>query len=116
VQAHVLVPLGGSGVTPDDVYARRISAGWVFPSENLHHFLATLTLGDMHDDQEHPDPLDISDCECAFFFANLDRAPDEWGRLSDFDQETCQSKFSMSVFPRTPSTTGMTIRTSETES
>ncbi len=92
MQVHVTVPLAGSGATPDDVYARRIYAGWVFPPEDLRHLKVTLTKGFMKDDLEHPDPADLSDCECAFFWLNVNRAPDEWGRLADFDQETCQSE------------------------
>jgi uncharacterized repeat protein (TIGR01451 family) len=79
-QVHVTVPLAGSGATPDDVYARKIYTGWVFPSEGLRHLKATLNLMDLHDDKE---PAGF-DGELTFFWLNLDRAPDEWIRLSDF--------------------------------
>jgi uncharacterized repeat protein (TIGR01451 family) len=80
MQLHVAVPLDGTGITPDDVYARRINAGWVFPAENLRHLKLTLNLMDLHDDKEPPG----FDCECTFFWMNVDRAPGgEWIRLSD---------------------------------
>jgi uncharacterized repeat protein (TIGR01451 family) len=80
MQLHVAVPLDGTGVTPDDVYARRINAGWVFPAENLRHLKLTLNLMDLHDDKEPPG----FDCECTFFWMNVDRAPGgEWIRLAD---------------------------------
>lgn len=79
-QLHVEVPLAGSGATPDDVYARKIYAGWVFPPENLKHLKLTLNKMDLHDDLEP----DFFDCECTFFWMNVDRAPDEWIRLADF--------------------------------
>ena len=80
VQVNVRIPLADSGVIPDDVYARKIYAGWVFPSENLKHLKLTLNKMDLHDDLEP----DFFDCECTFFWMNVDRAPDEWIRLSDF--------------------------------
>ena len=83
-QLKVTVPLAGSGATPDDVYARRIFAGWLEPSADLHHFSVTLTDGIMHEDE---DPAG-SDCECQFFWINVDAAADEWTRLDGFDVPT----------------------------
>jgi len=81
---HVQVPLAGSGVTPDDVYARKISVGWVYPPDPpLRRFKLTLNRMDLHEDHE----TDPGDCECTFFWMNVDRAPDdEWIRLVDFAQ------------------------------
>ncbi len=82
---HVTVPLAGSGVTPDDVYARHIYAGWVFPPDQpLRHFKVTLTRMHLNDDNE----VDPGDCECTFFWMNVDRAPNEWVRLVDFEIPT----------------------------
>ena len=87
---HVKIPLAGSGVEPDDVYARRIYAGWLFPSANVRHFRLTLDKMDLHEDME----LDPGNCACTFFWMNVDRAlrpstasagpEDEWIRLSTF--------------------------------
>jgi uncharacterized repeat protein (TIGR01451 family) len=54
--------------------------GWVFPAEGLHHLKLTLNKMDLHDDMD-PDP---GDCECTFFWMNVDRAPNAWIRLSTF--------------------------------
>jgi uncharacterized repeat protein (TIGR01451 family) len=78
-QLQVVVPLDGSGATPDDVYARKIKAGWVFPAENLRHLKLTLNKMDLHTDKEPPG----FDCECTFFWMNVDRAGGEWIRLAD---------------------------------
>jgi len=79
---HVTIPLAGSGVTPDDVYARKIYIGWnVPPTTPLRHFRVTLNKMDLHDDKE----ADPGDCECTFFWMNVDRSPEnEWIRLVDF--------------------------------
>jgi uncharacterized repeat protein (TIGR01451 family) len=80
-QIHVTVPLAGSGVSADDVYARKINAGWVFPAETLKHLKLTLNRMDLHDDHE----TDPGDCECTFFWMNVDKAPsNEWIRLSTY--------------------------------
>jgi uncharacterized repeat protein (TIGR01451 family) len=79
-QVHVTIPLAGSGVSPDDVYARKIYAGWVFPPEGLRHLKLTLNRMFLDDD----DDTDPGDCECSFFWMNVGQAPDEWIRLSDF--------------------------------
>jgi len=77
---EVEIPLDGSGVTPEDKYARRIYTGWIFPSEGLRHLKLTLNKMDLHSDKD----IDPGDCECTFFFMSVDRAPDEWIRLSTF--------------------------------
>ncbi len=82
-QVHVHVPLAGTNVTPDDVLARKILAGWAFPSNGLTHVTAKLTLGVLHDDQ---DPG--GDCECSFFWVNVDKSPDEWFRLTPYEVPT----------------------------
>jgi uncharacterized repeat protein (TIGR01451 family) len=79
LQLHARIPLEGSGATPDDVYARKIYTGWIFPAEDLKHLKLTLTRMHLHDD----DDVDPGDCECTFFWMNVDRAPNEWIRLSD---------------------------------
>ncbi len=82
---HVTIPLEGSGVGPVDVYARKIYAGWVFPPDPpLRHFRLTLTRMHLHDDNE----TDPGDCECTFFWMNVDRSHNEWFRLVDFEIPT----------------------------
>jgi len=80
IQIHVTIPLAGSGASPDDVYARKIYAGWVFPPEGLRHLKLTLNRMFLDDD----DDTDPGDCECSFFWMNVGQAPDEWIRLADF--------------------------------
>jgi hypothetical protein len=76
---HVTVPLAGSGITPADVYARRIRVGWPSPPDNLHHIQLTLDSMLVRDDM---DPF--GDGELSFFWFNLGRASQhEWIRLSD---------------------------------
>ncbi|TLZ53302.1 MAG: DUF11 domain-containing protein [Methanobacteriota archaeon] len=77
---HVTVPLAGSGATPEDVYARRIYVGWIYPPSDLRHFSLSLNKMDLHDDMD----LDPGDCECSFFWFNVNRAPNEWIRMSTF--------------------------------
>jgi hypothetical protein len=77
---HVTIPLAGSGATPDDVYARKIYTGWVFPPASLRHLTVTLNQMDLHDDMD----TDPGDCECTFFWMNVDRAAAEWIRMSTF--------------------------------
>lgn len=79
-QFNVSVPLAGSGATPDDVYARRIYVGWVYPPSDLRHFTLSLNKMDLHDDQD-PDPWD---CDCSFFWFNVNRASNEWIRMSTY--------------------------------
>ena len=77
---HVTIPLGGTGATPDDVYARKIYAGWVYPPNDLHHIKLTLNKMILHDDYD----TDPGDCECSFFWMNVDKASNSWIRLSSF--------------------------------
>lgn len=77
---HVSVPLSGTGATPDDVYARKIYAGWVYPPNALHHLKLTLNKMDLHDDRD----TDPGDCECSFFWMNVDKASNSWIRLSSY--------------------------------
>ncbi len=78
---HVKVDLRNSGVQPEDVYARRIYSGWVFPHEGLQRFQVTLNRMVLQEDHE----WDPGDCECTFFWMNVDRAlGNEWIRLVDF--------------------------------
>src|SRR6185436_2917325 len=79
-QVHVTIPLAGSGVSPDDVYARQIDAGWVFPHDGVRHLKLTLNRMFLDDD----DDTDPGDCQCSFFWMNVGQAPNEWIRLSDF--------------------------------
>ncbi len=79
-QFNVSVPLAGSSATPDDVYARRIYVGWVYPPSDLRHFTLSLNKMDLHDDQD-PDPWD---CDCSFFWFNVNRASNEWIRMSTY--------------------------------
>ncbi len=76
------VPLLGTGVTPESVYARKIDAGWVGGSPPpLRRFRVTLNQMDLHNDHD-PDP---GDGELSFFWMNINRAGDnEWIRLADF--------------------------------
>ena len=84
MQLHVHVPLAGTGATPDDVLARKIYAGWVYPSEGLKHITASLKLGVLHEDMD----LDPGDCECSFFYVNVDKSADEWFRLTPYQIPT----------------------------
>lgn len=78
---HVVVPLAGTGVAPEEVYARKIYAGWVGGLQpELRHFKVTLKRMDLHDDQD----IDPGDGELSFFWMNVNRADREWIRLSDF--------------------------------
>jgi uncharacterized repeat protein (TIGR01451 family) len=86
VQVHVHVPLAGTGVTPDRVYARRITAGWIYPPNGLKHINVKLTKIDLHQDTE---PAGF-DCECSFWWMNVNRSPNEWFRLVGFDIPTLE--------------------------
>lgn len=84
---HVKIQLQGSGVAPEDIYARKILAGWVFP-DPVRHLSVTLNKMELHDKHEFPG----ADGELSFFWVNLNRGADEWVRLSDFEmpeQEDC---------------------------
>jgi hypothetical protein len=83
---QVQVNLQGSGITPEDVYSRKIVAGWVYPpAEPLPHLSLKLDKLDLHEDLE----LDPFDAEMTFWWMGVDRAPnDEWYRLVDFEIPT----------------------------
>jgi uncharacterized repeat protein (TIGR01451 family) len=89
-EVEVVIPLSGSGVAPTAVYARRIYVGWIFPPDNPHHLKVTLNKMILHDDMdtETLDPFDVSGCECTFFWMGVDKSPNEWYRLSNFDVPT----------------------------
>jgi hypothetical protein len=80
---HVKVPLKGTNVSPSDVYARRIFVGWK-ESQPARHFRITLQKIKLHEDME----LDPTDCECTFFWMSVDRAPNRWFRLVDYQIPT----------------------------
>ena len=103
--AKVTVPLGGTGVPGDAVYARRIDAGWVFPAVNPvtasadapKRLRVTVDQMDLYNDEDDS-AVTSNDGELTMFWANLDRAKvreavdpslppvldREWIRLSDF--------------------------------
>jgi len=84
VSIQVLVPLYDSGIHPEDVYARKILTGWIFEgNQDLHHFQITLNKMDLHDDKDT-----IGDCECTFFWVSIDKAPNEWHRIVDYEIPT----------------------------
>jgi uncharacterized protein DUF11 len=82
---HVRVPLEGSGVSPAEVYARKIVAGWVSPpSVPLQHLSVRLDRMDLHITKD-PSLLCSDDSELTFMWANLAPAPEtEWIRLADY--------------------------------
>ena len=83
-KVRVTVPLAGSGIAPDDVYARKIYAGWVDAPVRIRHF--RVTLDRMHLILNNEDDSLLGgedDCECAWFWMNVDRAGGEWIRLAD---------------------------------
>lgn len=85
-QLNVSVDL--TGVAADEVYARKIYAGWVTPADSLRRFVVSLDQMDLHEDHEVEFSLG-GDCECTFFYLNLDKSADEWFRLADWWEETC---------------------------
>jgi len=85
-QVLVTVPLAGRrGITPDDVYARRIFAGWTRSPLPLRRLRVTVESLTLVDDMDH-DGLTVGsdDCECAWFWTSVDKAPEKVRRLSDF--------------------------------
>lgn len=80
---HVRVPLAGTGAAPEDIYARKIDAGWVGGAQPpLRRFRVTLNQMDLHDDH---DDVPFNQGELSFFWMNINRAADgEWIRLADF--------------------------------
>lgn len=87
-QLNVVVPLAGTGIAADEVYARKIYTGWVYPAESLRHFVVTLDQMDLHEDHEVEFSLG-GDCECTFFYVNIDKSAAEWFRLADWWEEAC---------------------------
>lgn len=87
---RVRVDLSGSGAPDAAVYARRIYAGWVFPpSPPLRHFRVALNEMDLENDKDR----DPGDCECTFFWLNVNTAEaqgnpveNEWIRLQDYTE------------------------------
>jgi hypothetical protein len=89
---RVALPLEGSGAADDDVYAQRITAGWVFPPDPpLRHFAVSLEHMDLHEDHD-PIPIEppTTAGEMSFFWMGVDGAANEWERLSDWDSPTSQ--------------------------
>jgi hypothetical protein len=81
---HVLVPLDGSGVGDLETYARRIVAGWIDPPDSpLAHLRMTLDGVNVHSSGDGG-IIASDDGELTFFFANVDRASDEWLRVADY--------------------------------
>jgi uncharacterized repeat protein (TIGR01451 family) len=81
MQLHVAEHLAGFG--PEETLARKIYAGWAYPPTGLKHITAKLTRGVLHDSQDV-----LSNCECSFFWVNVDRSPDEWYRLTPYEIPT----------------------------
>jgi hypothetical protein len=91
----VSIDLSLSGVTPDDVYARKIYIGWsVAPTAPIRHFRLTLNKAKLFDDHRSQGEgfgdvrVGDEDCACSFVWMNLDRAPHEWFRLTGYDLPT----------------------------
>jgi uncharacterized repeat protein (TIGR01451 family) len=87
-KVHARIPLAESGISPSDVYSRTIYAGWmrrnVVP-QSLRHFRVHVDAMHLIVDKDEELVGEINnDCECTFFWVNVDRAPNEWLRLSDF--------------------------------
>ena len=78
--AQVSIPLGGSEIEPDAVYARHIYAGWITaPNPVLEHRRVTLTSMDLYKDHD-----ELGSGELTFMWANIDRAKLPWIRLADY--------------------------------
>lgn len=82
-RVHVKIPLKGTGVSPSDVYARKIFVGWR-ETQPARHFRITLQKIRLHDDMD----LGPGGCECSFFWMSVDRAPNRWFRLADYQIPT----------------------------
>lgn len=79
--ARVTVPLFGSGAQPTDIYARRIVLAWdEAPQQPVYQYRLTLDQMDLHEDHD----ADPGDCECEFFWMNVDKAEIAWIRLADY--------------------------------
>jgi uncharacterized repeat protein (TIGR01451 family) len=85
---QVTVDLSGTGIQPEDIYSRKIVAGWVYPPVNpLPHLSLDLTRLDLEED--HEIDLPFVDAEFTFWWMGIDRAPvDEWYRLVNFEIPT----------------------------
>ncbi len=83
---RAVVDLRGSGATPQDVYARHITAGWVFPTAApMRHLQLRLDQMDLHNDHE----ASGFNGEFSFLWMNVNRSTqDEWYRLVNFDIPT----------------------------
>ena len=77
---HVKIPLAGTGIAPSAKYTRRIYTGWLYPQEGLKHLKLTLNKMNLHNDMEDG----WGDCQCTFFWMNVNRASNEWIRMSTF--------------------------------
>jgi hypothetical protein len=83
-QVLVDIRLDLTSATPDDAYARRIYVGWAAPPRPLRHLRLTINSMKMNDDLDHDSLTPGSDdCECAWFWTTVDKAPQEVIRLSD---------------------------------
>jgi hypothetical protein len=82
---RVTAPLANSGAAPQDVYSRRLIAGWVFPPDPpLQHLQVELQSMHLRNDQDPPGFAG----ELSFAWLNLDADPEPWRRMSDFDIPT----------------------------
>jgi hypothetical protein len=82
---RVTAPLANSGAVPEDVYSRRLIAGWVFPpNPPLQHLQVELRSMHLRNDQDPPGFAG----ELSFSWLNLDADPESWRRLSSFDIPT----------------------------
>jgi hypothetical protein len=84
-QVQVTLRLGGTNVTPDSVYARRIYVGWAAAPIPLRHLRVRVDSFKIKDDTDdyffqHSGP---DTCECPWFWSSIDRAPNEILRLAD---------------------------------
>ena len=76
-----MIPLGGSGVDPLDVYARRIHAGWIAEVPGLRHLRLTLNTMDLHNSKDDTlPPVDFEvPADASFFWMNVPGSPaQEW--------------------------------------
>ena len=82
---QVTAPLADSGAAPEDVYSRRLIAGWVFPpNPPLQRVQVDLRSMHLRNDQDPPGFAG----ELSFHWLNLDADPESWRRMSTFDVPT----------------------------
>lgn len=82
--------LAGSGITPDDVYSRKIYTGWNEAPVKQRHF--RVRLDEMYLRHDHDTDFVFFDnsAELSFFWAGIERGggpdpfSDEWIRLNDY--------------------------------